>query len=79
MDISLRWTHNAGPKGVHLKGSALINIRQKALSPLMIFLHKVELFSISHLDDISSWKSFMNVQVSSNLKEKKIDMKGKMI
>ena len=37
----------------------------------MIFLHKVELFSISHLDDISSWKSFMNVQVSSNLKEKK--------
>ena len=45
----------------------------------MIFLHKVELFSISHLDDISSWKSFMNVQVSSNLKEKKIDMKGKRI
>ena len=37
MDISLRWTPNAGPKGVHLRGSALVNIRKKALSPLMIF------------------------------------------
>ena len=48
-------------KGQHL----LTSIKTPFL--LLWFLHRVELFFafISHLDDISSWKSFMKVQVSS--------------
>ena len=52
--------------------SELDPIGRSPLLPLWN-LHKVELFSafISHLDEISIWKSFMKVQVSSIWKKKK--------
>ena len=49
-----------------LQGQHSLTSVERPFLPLW-FLHKVELFStfISHLDDISTWKSFMKVQVSS--------------